>query len=311
MESFSALLVLCAGNSPVTGVFPSQRPVTWSFAVFFDLRVNKRLSKQSWDGDLKRHCAHYDVTVMMSIQYGVPSILYMSYVTFYRYQCVFHVISRIQISDYTRRFCILFFNYFQNCVVCCCYNLLIHVYVLMTHICYVVFIHYLFKVFKKCFLHDLNFQDFQQRKLILDTTYWSCSWRWILYNMTSFILCKNLWQRSSIFECHRFLKDTWECCIFYSYFITFTQNFTHYFEGSCHEQLYEYISSSYSLIYQDVIVHYSDVIMDTLGSQLTSLTIVYSTMYSGTDQRKQQSSVALTFAWGIHRWLVNSPQKDQ
>ena len=37
----------CAGNSPVTGGFPSQRPVTRSFDVFFDLRLNKRLSKQS------------------------------------------------------------------------------------------------------------------------------------------------------------------------------------------------------------------------------------------------------------------------
>ena len=48
MEIFSALLVLCVGNSPVTGVFPSQRPVTRSFCVFIDLRLNKRLSKQSW-----------------------------------------------------------------------------------------------------------------------------------------------------------------------------------------------------------------------------------------------------------------------
>ena len=48
MDTFSALLALCAGNSPVTGEFPSQRPVTWSFDVFFDLRLNKRLSKQSW-----------------------------------------------------------------------------------------------------------------------------------------------------------------------------------------------------------------------------------------------------------------------
>ena len=48
MESFSALLVLCARNSPVTGEFPSQRPVTRSLNVFFDLRLNKRLSKQSW-----------------------------------------------------------------------------------------------------------------------------------------------------------------------------------------------------------------------------------------------------------------------
>ena len=48
MEPFSALLALCAGNSPVSGEFPAQRPVTRSFDVFFDLRVNKRLSKQSW-----------------------------------------------------------------------------------------------------------------------------------------------------------------------------------------------------------------------------------------------------------------------
>ena len=47
METFSALLVICAGNSPVTGEFPAQRPVTRSFDVFFDLRLNERLSKQS------------------------------------------------------------------------------------------------------------------------------------------------------------------------------------------------------------------------------------------------------------------------
>ena len=47
METFSALLALCAGNSPITGEFPEQRPVTLSFDVFFDLRLNKRLSKQS------------------------------------------------------------------------------------------------------------------------------------------------------------------------------------------------------------------------------------------------------------------------
>ena len=48
MEQFSTLLVICAGNSPVTGEFPAQRPVTRSFDVFFDLGLNKRLSKQSW-----------------------------------------------------------------------------------------------------------------------------------------------------------------------------------------------------------------------------------------------------------------------
>ena len=48
METFSALLDLCAGNSPVTGELPSQKPVTRSFDVFFDLRLNKWLTKQSW-----------------------------------------------------------------------------------------------------------------------------------------------------------------------------------------------------------------------------------------------------------------------
>ena len=49
METFSALLAICAGNSPVPGEFPSQRPVTRSFDVSFDLRSNIRLSKQ-WRG---------------------------------------------------------------------------------------------------------------------------------------------------------------------------------------------------------------------------------------------------------------------
>ena len=48
METFSALLAIYAGNSQVTGEYPAQRPLTHSFDIFFDLRLNKRLSKQSW-----------------------------------------------------------------------------------------------------------------------------------------------------------------------------------------------------------------------------------------------------------------------
>ena len=48
METFSAVLAICVGNSPVPGEFPAQRPVTRSFDVFFDLHPNKRLSKQWW-----------------------------------------------------------------------------------------------------------------------------------------------------------------------------------------------------------------------------------------------------------------------
>ena len=48
METFSALLAICAGNSPVSGEFPAQKPVTRSFDIFVDLRLSKRLGKQSW-----------------------------------------------------------------------------------------------------------------------------------------------------------------------------------------------------------------------------------------------------------------------
>ena len=55
--------------------------------------------------------------------------------------------------------------------------------------------------------------------------------------------------------------------------------------------------------------HYHDVIMGAMAFQITSLTIVYSTIYSGTDQRKYQTSASLAFVRGIHRWPVNSPHK--
>ena len=55
--------------------------------------------------------------------------------------------------------------------------------------------------------------------------------------------------------------------------------------------------------------HYGYVIMGGIASQITSLTIVYSTVYSGADQRKHQSSASLAFVWGIHRGPVNSPHK--
>ena len=68
METFFALLALCAGNSPVTGEFPSQKPVTQIFDILCDLRLNKRLSKQSWcwwfetpSCSLWRPC--YDITI--------------------------------------------------------------------------------------------------------------------------------------------------------------------------------------------------------------------------------------------------------
>ena len=56
-------------------------------------------------------------------------------------------------------------------------------------------------------------------------------------------------------------------------------------------------------------IHYGDVIMGAIVSKITSLAIVYSTVYSGADQRKHQSSALLAFVLGVHRGPVNSPHK--
>ena len=56
-------------------------------------------------------------------------------------------------------------------------------------------------------------------------------------------------------------------------------------------------------------IHYSDVIMGAMASQITGVSIVYWTICSDTDQRKLQSSASLAFLSGIHRWPVNSPHK--
>ena len=61
MKTFPALLAICAGNSPVTGEFPAQRPVTRSF----DLRMKNGWVNNGEAGDLRRHRAHYGVTVMV------------------------------------------------------------------------------------------------------------------------------------------------------------------------------------------------------------------------------------------------------
>ena len=81
METFSALLALCAGNSPVTGEFPSQRPVTRSSDGFLDLRLNKRLGKQSrcrWletpSDPLWYHCNDISQFVVTYIIWNKPCI---------------------------------------------------------------------------------------------------------------------------------------------------------------------------------------------------------------------------------------------
>ena len=105
METFYALLALCEGNPSVTDGFPSQSPVTRSFYVFFDLHLNKRLSKQSrhrWfetpSRSLWRHwnavnswcvcvCAQAHITGSDSLQYSDTANL--------RFNCLFNTLSRL------------------------------------------------------------------------------------------------------------------------------------------------------------------------------------------------------------------------
>ena len=81
METFSALLAICVGNSTVPGEFPAQRPVTQSFDVFFDLRPNKLLSKQSWGWwfetptrSLWRHC-NFEQDICLLLEHKTTNLV--------------------------------------------------------------------------------------------------------------------------------------------------------------------------------------------------------------------------------------------
>ena len=93
METFSASLAICAGNSPVNGEFPAERPVALMFSLICDL-INDWVNNGE-AGDLRRHRTHYDVTVMTPClyrachdikafpqYYGYPeTILYDAYIS--------------------------------------------------------------------------------------------------------------------------------------------------------------------------------------------------------------------------------------
>ena len=64
METLSVVLALCKRNPPVTGGFPSQRPVTWGFIFSLICAWTNRWANNRDAGDLRHHCAHYGITVM-------------------------------------------------------------------------------------------------------------------------------------------------------------------------------------------------------------------------------------------------------
>ena len=106
METFSALLAICARNSPVTGEFPSQRPVIQSFDVFFDFCawmngwVNNREAS-----DLRRHRTHYDVTVIvmlccLRLITKVVSGIHLTFINIGRYHRYGHKITLVTYQVY-------------------------------------------------------------------------------------------------------------------------------------------------------------------------------------------------------------------
>ena len=79
-----------------------------------------------------------------------------------------------------------------------------------------------------------------------------------------------------------------------------------------HYEKYMRSVCGYTLVFVDLSrdrYHYNYAIMSSMAYQISSLTSVYLTVYSGADQRKHQSSASLAFVRGIHRWPVNSPHK--
>ena len=95
-----------------------------------------------------------------------------------------------------------------------------------------------------------------------------------------------------------FQKNNW-------YFVHFVFSVNNDFECACFRR----VNHNGTILSCRVVHHYSDVIMSTMASQITSVSIVHSTVSSGADQRKRQSSASLAFVRGIHRPPVNSPHK--
>ena len=95
--------------------------------------------------------------------------------------------------------------------------------------------------------------------------------------------------------------------VFYHIFRPFYEIFrTSHMRKACEKRIFTHVPVARKY---KITAHYNDVIMGAIASEITGLPIVYSTVYSGADERKHQSSVSLAFVREIHRWPVNSTHK--
>ena len=278
METFSALLALCAGNSPVTGEFPAQRPLTRSFDVFFDPRLNKRLSKQSsgwWfetpSRPLWRHC---DVLWFVTDQFHLyPSRL----LHVHRGRLTIAQASVKQPWIWNHDMTAIKQNTILRCAFSrgCTVRPLRILYDWIYHVILKILINYVETNICWCLINvnDTQGQSYKLPKI------W-CR-RWDGGRHGSLPCRPDVRQRVP----HLAIHGPEEC---------------EHGEGSRASSQYKdrlpwEMDSHYK--------HYSYVIMSAMASQITSLTIVYSTVYSGADQRKHQRSASLAFVRGIHRWI--------
>ena len=129
---------------------------------------------------------------------------------------------------------------------------------------------------------------------------------WCLYFCFHTFLWLSFWEGCVIIFCHFIEIDT-RLAKFY-FLLSFWQNVGLLFISLFTTEYLNVLSLS-SSNRRHKASHYNDVIMSTMASQIIRLTIVYSTVYSGADQREHQSSASLAFVLGIHQWPVNSPHK--
>ena len=114
-----------------------------------------------------------------------------------------------------------------------------------------------------------------------------------------------------------YLSQCWPCSTMHIYIYIYICVTRGQWDNEAFEKVLWFIQSGHKLhkIVSDAAaialgyLHYNDVIMGAVASQITSLTSVYPTVYSGADQRKLQRSASLAFVRGIHRSPVNSPHK--
>ena len=250
MEIFSALLALCAGNSPVTGEFPHKGQWRGALMVTLICVWINGWAKNREAGDLRRHRAHFDVTVMSS------SALNTSVAALYTH--VFSIVESWGLIIYKKKMKFLIVKQLD------------------------------LPILKN---HNHNSKNHNHIQIITP--------------FASFV-----YDHLLIFNIMYYMSPNVTTCLdssSNSKMISHPKWYHHYFLSYKYLNINEKGITLINLcsIHRKAGLDYNDVIMGVMAFQIASLAIVYSSVYSGVDQRKHQSSASLAFVKGIHRdrWI--------